>query len=785
MCPNSSDGQTGTREADRLVGPATTTRMRRAVAIATLVVCVMTGFTLVRRAGALFSVKGRQGRLGRPSSFLFASASSEAITYMGNNPLKVKHSLPKFADVTTDNIREAIKIDIEKLQHDFSSFENVLRNPTTLGSVFGKTRKEYDFSMVIDELEKVQAGLSYDWSLVGHLMGVKNSDELRKAHEEVQASVIEIFQKIGQSKPLFNALTALKKRESIWKDFDETQRRIITAQINSMENSGIGLDEANQQKYNKLQLEISKLATKFSNNVLDSTKEFKLMITDKIDVEGLPSSALALCSQSAKNAGEAASTPENGPWLITLDMPSYLPAMQNLKSSSIREKLYRAFVMRASAQSNPTYDNEPIIKQLLQLKTEASKLLGYSNFAEKSLSRKMAKRIEAVQSLTDLLYVKAYPAAARELDELKAFAKEEGLQGELQLWDVPFYSELQKKKLFDYSEEDIRPYFPFPTVLQGLFDVIQRLFGVRIEAADGEAQVWSDDVRFFKIFDEETNEHISSFYLDPYSRPAEKRGGAWMDVCQGASRVLGNKPVAYLVCNGPSPVGDKPSLMSFREVETLFHEFGHMLQHCLTRVTHADAAGINNIEWDAVELPSQFMENFCYDEKTVYGFAKHYETKEPLPKEIFEKIKKSKNYQSGLQMLRQLYFGTLDMTLHSSYDPYSSKSVAELQQEIASKYTALKPLAEDKFLCSFSHIFAGGYSAGYYSYKWAEVMSADAFSAFEEAGLENAEGVRALGRRFRETVLSKGGGEDPESVFAEFRGRKPSPDALLRHSNLV
>ena len=322
-------------------------------------------------------------------------------------------------------------------------------------------------------------------------------------------------------------------------------------------------------------------------------------------------------------------------------------------------------------------------------------------------------------------------------------------------------------------------------VHESLFSLAERLFGVTIERADGTEEVWNDDVSFFKIYDSTSKEYIASFYLDPYSRPAEKRGGAWMDVCVGKSKVMNRKPTAYLTCNGSPPVGDKPSLMTFREVETLFHEFGHGLQHMLTNVEHGEAAGINNVEWDAVELPSQFMENWCYDRKTLYGFAKHYETDEPLPEHLFEKLKAAKNFHAGMMMIRQLYFGMLDMTLHSKYDPNGNVSPFDVQREIAKDYTVIPPLEEDRFLCSFGHIFAGGYAAGYYSYKWAEVMSADAFAAFEEAGLENEKEVTRIGRHFRNTVLGMGGGEHPSEVFKQFRGRDPSPIALLKHSGLV
>jgi len=372
---------------------------------------------------------------------------------------------------------------------------------------------------------------------------------------------------------------------------------------------------------------------------------------------------------------------------------------------------------------------------------------------------------------------------------LTAFAKENGFEGEqLELWDLTFWSERQSEALFGFEEEELRPYFALPNVLNGLFGLCKRIFGVDITRADGEAPIWHPDVQFFKVVDEETGEHIASFYLDPYSRPESKRGGAWMDVCLGKSKALDRKPVAYLTCNGSPPVGDKPSLMTFNEVTTLFHETGHGLQHMLTQVAHGPAAGINGVEWDAVELPSQFMENWCYDESTLYdaGLAKHYETGEPLPKHFFNKLCEQKTYQAGMAMLRQLYFGTLDMELHHRYDPETdARSPFDVQAEIAKQYTVLSPLPNDRFLCAFGHIFAGGYSAGYYSYKWAEVLSADAFAAFEEVGLDNEDAVREVGRKFRATVLALGGGRHPSEVYRDFRGRDPSPEALLRHSGLL
>merc|ERR1712127_271215 len=434
------------------------------------------------------------------------------------------------------------------------------------------------------------------------------------------------------------------------------------------------------------------------------------------------------------------------------------------------------------------------MNEILTLKAEAAKLLGFNNHAERSLAAKMASSVESVTELSELILKKALPAAYAELEAVTNYAREQGGDEystdnleKLMPYDVTFWSERFKEAKYALKEEELRPYFKFEAVLGGMFGLVDRIFGIKVVPADGEAEVWNDDVRFFKVLDKESGEHIASFYLDPYSRPADKRGGAWMDTCIGKSAALERDvPVAYLTCNGSPPVGDKPSLMTFREVETLFHETGHGLQHMLTRATIGDVAGINGVEWDAVELPSQFMENWCYDKPTVYGFAKHFETGEALPEEMFEKLKQQKTFGAGMMSCRQLLFGMVDMELHSNYDPDGDETVFDVQRRMADIYSPYaKPVEEDRFLCGFGHIFAGGYSAGYYSYKWAEVMSADAFGAFEEVGLDNEDAVREVGRKFRETVLSLGGGVAPMEVFKEFRGREPSPEALLRHNGLA
>ena len=446
-----------------------------------------------------------------------------------------------------------------------------------------KLSLDSDYATVIEDLEKIQAPLSYSWGVVGHLMGVKNSDELRVAHDECQPSVIEVMQELGQSQSLFQSLSALKSKDAVWSTLDESQQRIISSSIRKMEALGVGLNDADKDAFNKLQLEQAELTTKFSNNVLDATKAFKLTIENKEEVEGLPASAIEYASKQAVGNGHPDSTPELGPWTFTLDMPSYLPCMQYLKSRKIRKILYTQFITRASTEEK---NNAPIIARILQIKKLTSNMLGYDSYAEKSLKAKMALNIESVMKLTEMLREKALPVAKIEMADLEVFANSNGFVSaadedeKFSLWDVTYWSEKMREKKYEFEEESLRAYFPLTKVLGGLFSLSERLFGVRVEEmkyeeSGTEVQKWCPDVLYFKITDIESNEHIANFFLDPYSRPAEKRGGAWMDVCVGKSQVLNKKPVAYLVCNMSPPVGEKPSLMTFREVETLFHEFGH------------------------------------------------------------------------------------------------------------------------------------------------------------------------------------------------------------------
>ncbi|MGL5794435.1 MAG: M3 family metallopeptidase, partial [Waterburya sp.] len=597
-----------------------------------------------------------------------------------------------------------------------------------------------------------------------------------------QPEIVKFYNKLSQSKPLYEAFKGIKEGAE-WDKLEPAQQRIVESSIRDFELSGVGLEGETKERFNQIQLELAELSTKFSNNVLDATQAFKLKLTDQKDVEGLPPSALGLMAQTAKAEGEEAATPENGPWVVTLDYPSYVPFLKYATNRELREKLYKAFVSRAASEE---LDNRGNIDRILELRKEQANILGFANFAELSLARKMAPNVDAVQQLQEELRVASYDAAVQEFEELKAFAGTEDIKH----WDTSYWAEKQREAKFDFNEEELRPYFSLPKVLDGLFSLANRIFGVTITAADGQAPIWHDDVRYFQIADE-TGEAIAFFYLDPYSRPAEKRGGAWMNDCIGRAKMTvegkteTRLPVAYLICNQTPPVADKPSLMTFGEVTTLFHEFGHGLQHMLTTINYVGAAGINNVEWDAVELPSQFMENWCYDRGTLFGMAKHYQTGETLPEDYYLKLVAAKNYMSGSAMLRQLHFGMLDMELHSNYQPGGNETPNQVRDRLAKTTSVLQPLAEDNFLCSFGHIFAGGYAAGYYSYKWAEVLSADAFAAFEEAGLEDEEAVKSVGKRFRDTVLSLGGSLHPMEVFQSFRGREPKTEPLLRHNGLL
>jgi len=690
-----------------------------------------------------------------------------------DNPLLIGKGLPPFEAIKPEHVVPAVTQLLAELDEELAILEAKV-TPTWSG--------------LVEPLDRLGERLTWSWGIVSHLMGVKNSPELREAYEAIQPQVVQFSNKLNQSQPLYKAFKALREGDA-WNSLEPAQQRIVEAAIKDADLSGVGLEGEKRERFNAIQLELAELSNKFSNHVLDATKAFSMTLTTQDEVDGLPPSLTSLAAQAARAAGEENATAENGPWLITLDYPSYVPFMQHSTRGELREKLYKAFISRASTGE---LDNTPLIERILELRKEKAMLLGFNSYAELSLAKKMAPNVEAVEALLEELRRASYDAAHQELEELKAFATSKGAQeaSDLKHWDISFWSERQREEKFAFSAEELRPYFPLPQVLDGLFALVKRLFGVTVTAADGTAPVWHEDVRYFQIADE-TGTPIANFYLDPYSRPAEKRGGAWMDDCIGRAKITeaGTKttrlPVAYLVCNQTPPVDGKPSLMTFNEVETLFHEFGHGLQHMLTKVDYAGAAGINNVEWDAVELPSQFMENWCYDRPTLMGMAKHYETGESLPEHYYQKLLAARHYMSGSAMLRQLHFSRVDLELHHRYQPGGDETPANVRNRIAKTTTILPPLPEDAFLCAFGHIFGGGYAAGYYSYKWAEVLSADAFAAFEDAGLNDEDAIATTGKRYRDTVLALGGSLHPMEVFKAFRGREPSTEPLLRHSGLV
>lgn len=692
-----------------------------------------------------------------------------------DNPLLEDSELPAFDRIEPSHIEPAITELLDNLDKRLPELEADVA-PT--------------WESAVERLDDVWDPLGRAWGAVGHLNGVKNTQALREAHQAMQPRVVTTSMQWAQSKPLFEAVKTLRESAG-WNELNPTQQRIIEKKVQDARLAGIELEGAEKDRFNAIQQELTELGTSFSNHVLDATKAFSLVLTEKDDVAGLPESALEMAAESAKSVedgGHEAATAADGPWRITLDGPSFVPFMKHAHSGSLREKLYRAYITRASSGDD---DNAPLMDRILELRGEKAKLLGLASYAELSLASKMASDVPQVEALLDTLLSASKAGAEQDLADLRALAKE-GIpgapaDGAVSNWDVEFLAERLRERRFSFTDEELRPYFALPRVLDGLFALVKRLFGVDVRAANGEAPIWHEDVLFFRVFDE-AGEPIAAFYLDPYSRPADKRGGAWMDECVGRRRLSFDDhtrlPVAHLTCNQTPPVGDTPSLMTFREVETLFHEFGHGLQHMLTRIDYPEASGINGVEWDAVELPSQFMENWCYHRATLLGLAKHWQTGEALPEDLYEKLKEARTYRSGWMMLRQILFARVDLELHHRHKPGGDETPFDVQARLAAETVVMPPVEGDRFLCGFTHIFAGGYAAGYYSYKWAEVLSADAFGAFEDAGVDDDQAAADVGKKFRETVLALGGARHPMEVFEAFRGRQPTTEALLRHAGL-
>jgi oligopeptidase A len=685
-----------------------------------------------------------------------------------NNPLLQHHALPRFDQIRPEQARPAMDVIIPQLESALALLESSVE-PTWKGCIL--------------PLRRALEPLDFAWGVISHLHSVMNIPAWREAHDELQPKIVEISLRVSQSEPIFLALQALRDGDT-WGTLGTTRQRIVEANLLQAKLAGVGLPPAQRERFNAIKSELAQTSTQYSNHVLDATKAYALHLETTEDVSGLPHSLLVATSEAAKQAGNSESTPEQGPWTVTLEMPLFAPFMQYSNRRDHRETLYRAFVSRASSGDT---DNTPLIDTILSRRQELAAILGYATYADVSLSTKMATGVDAVDAMIDRLRSVAFPAAEGELEALQTFAATQGETAPLMNWDVGYWAERMRQDRFGFTDEDLRPYFQFPRVLEGLFALTQHLFGVTVTAPDSAMSVWHDDVLTFAIKDE-TGSEIASFYLDPYSRPATKRGGAWMNPTRTRERHSDGSttlPATYMVCNQTLPADGNPSLMTFSEITTLFHEFGHALQHLLTTIDEPEAAGINNVEWDAVELPSQFMENWCYHHKTLLQMSRHIDTAEPLPEELYRQICDARTFRAASAATRQLLFTALDIELHHRYKPDSELTPEAVKRAIATKFSPMPHIDEDRFLCGFSHIFAGGYAAGYYSYKWAEVLSADAFEAFQEAGLDDPSATAETGRRFRDTVLARGGSQHPMEIFTAFRGRTPDPDALLRHDGLL
>lgn len=698
------------------------------------------------------------------------------MTQFTTNPLLNWTNFPPYAHIQPEHVEPGITAVLATAEEQLAALE--------ARATAGELQAWSDF---MPDIEKLEDMIQRPWGVVGHLNAVRNTPELRAAHQKMQGPVVQFINRIGQSRPLYQAFCALRDGAE-WANYSSAQQRILHNAIRQAEAAGVALEGEARQRFNAISEQLAQLGNQFNNNVLDSVKAYQLLLTTAEETVGLPHSYLAMVAQAAQQAGHPTATAEQGPWLVTLDYPSYLGFLKSSQRRDLRQQLYLAFVTRATTAE---LDNAPLVREILDLRQEMAEILGYNTYAEFSLSQKMAPNVAAVETLLTNMRTAARPAAERDLHQLTAAAQEAGDPAAVDFhpWDLFYWTERVREQTYALSDEELRPYFPLPHVLQGMFHLVRDIFGIVVEEETADKPVWHPTVQFFWVKDAATDQRLAGFYLDPYSRPAEKQGGAWMDVVVTRSAVLAAEgeavrlPLAYMVCNQTPPVAEKPSLMSFYEVTTLFHEFGHVLHHLLTTVDEGAVAGVAGVEWDAIELPSQFMENWCYHRPTLEKLAAHYQNGQTLPADTIDRIMAARTYQAGYATLRQVHFGLFDMTLHHHFD--TVESAYEVQQRIGRETNVLQSVPEDQFYASFSHIFGGPYAAGYYSYKWAEVLSADAFAAFEEAGLDDATAVQALGRRFRNTVLSAGGSRHPMEVYREFRGRDPQVDALLRQEGLI
>ncbi len=675
------------------------------------------------------------------------------------NPLLEAGELPAFSRITPDVVQPAI----ERLIADNRAGVEALV-------------KQADFSWenLIEPLELMNDRLDKAWSPVRHLNSVKSSDALRAAYNACLPLLAEYSTDLSQNRELYAAYRGLAGSPE-YANYTAAQRKAIDDALRQFRLGGVELEGADRSRYQELQKELSELQSRFENNLLDATQAWQFVTEDESELAGLPDYALRMLRQLAEQK-------ELPGYRITLDMPCYLAVITHADNRELRRVLYEAYVTRASDQAGAGkgFDNASIMEEIVAKRQEKARLLGFSSYAEYSLETKMAASVDQVVGFLEDLAERSRAAAVAEVAERQAFAESLGFDGELEAWDYAYYSEKLRQHRYRISDEQLKPYFADHRVIDGLFEIVRRLYGVSIARVDSDVDRWDESVGFYRISNA-AGETIGHFYLDLYARE-NKRGGAWMDECANRYRIDGKTqlPVAFLTCNLTPPIGDEPALFTHNEVITLFHEFGHGLHHMLTRVDVPDVAGINGVEWDAVELPSQFMENFCWEREALDLFAQHYQTGESLPQDLFERMRAAKNFQSALQMLRQIEFALFDIRLHEDPEIVSAAQIQAVLDAVREQVSVVKTPPINRFQNGFSHIFAGGYAAGYYSYKWAEVLSADAFAAFEEEGIFNPE----TGKRFLNCVLEQGGSRPAIESFRCFRGRDPEIDALLRHSGI-
>jgi oligopeptidase A len=678
------------------------------------------------------------------------------------NPLLDFSGLPRFPEVRPEHVTPAVE---HLLQRNRETVERLLADSAAA--------TWENFVLPLDDANEKMAR---SWGQVSHLNAVMNSAELREVYNENLPKITQYYAELGQNLALFAKYKTLRAG----KDFDSlnpARKKIIENELRDFRLSGADLPEEKKSRFLEIQEEMSTLCSRFSDNILDATNDFSLLVEDQAALSGIPADDLQAAAEAAQAAGKKG-------WLFTLKAPSYMPVLQYADNRALREKLYVAYSQRASEFGKAEWDNTPLITQILKLRAEEAQLLDYANYAELSLASKMANTPQQILTFLRELAQHARPLAEKDLSELREFAGAQLALHDLQSWDIGYASEKLRQQRYAFSEQDVKQYFPEDAVIAGMFNVVQKIYGLTLRASS--APVWHEAVRFFDVCDADSK-LIGQFYMDLYARNS-KRGGAWMDDAITRRRTTPGlhtpaaiqTPVAYLNCNFAPPVGGKPALFTHDEVLTLFHEFGHGLHHLLTEVEELGVSGISGVEWDAVELPSQFMENFCWEWDVLCSMTRHIDSGEKLPRVLFDKMLASKNFQIGMQTLRQIEFSIFDMRLHSDFDAQGKKSVLQLVDEVRQEVAVLIPPSYNRFANSFSHIFSGGYAAGYYSYKWAEVLSADAYSLFEEHGVLNAE----IGARFRKEVLAVGGSRDAMQSFIAFRGREPSIDALLRHNGL-